>query len=237
VKEERAVTGLLRIGIAALLLLGACGRKSDATRPHFEDAMRAYLERRGDICLTRTTWPIDVTPRDVAMGSRDAVQMPVFERLGLVRSSDATVDVVTDDGAIPVPVRRYELTEAGLRDYRSHEIGVNESGEKVAVSDLCAAKLSLAKVVGWDVATTATPGEPPRAVVSYTYEVAADAWTRDPEIQRVLPAVARVIAGAGAAELKESFVLTASGWVALELLPGEVRVVDNPPRLAAPGNP
>jgi hypothetical protein len=231
------MTGLRRIAIASLLLLGACDRKTDATRAHFEDGLRAYLERRGDLCLAKNTWPIDVTPQDVAAGTRDAIQMPVFERLGLVRASDATVDVSTDDGSLPVQVKRYELTEAGLRSFRSREVGVNAAGEKVAAGDLCAAKLSLAQVVGWDRPAATTPGERPRAVVSYTYEIAAEPWTRDPEAQRVLPLVARVIGGAGSAQMKESFTLTADGWVADDLLPGDVRVVSNPPRPPAPGNP
>jgi hypothetical protein len=231
------MTGLPRIAILPLLLLGACGKKADVTQANFEDGMRTYLERRGDLCLAKTTWPIDVTPHDVAMGTRDAIQMPVFERLGLVRSSDATGEVTTDDGSLPVEVKRYELTEAGLRSYRTREIGVNAAGEKVAAGDLCAAKLSLAKVVGWDLPAATTPGDRRRAVVSYTYEVAAEPWTREPEMERVLPLVAHVVAGAGSAQMKESFTLTADGWVADDLLPGDVRVVSNPPRPPAPGNP
>ena len=226
--------------IVPLLLLGACGKKSDATREHFEVGLRAYLERRGDLCLAKPTWPIDVTPHDVAVGTRDAVQMPVLERLGLVRSSEATADVTTGDGALPVEVRRYELTEAGLRDYRAREIGVNSAGERVDAGDLCVARLSLAKVVGWEVAPAgsgAAPGaERAHAEVSYTYDVAAAPWTRDPEVKRVLPMVARVVEGAGSATLKEAFTLTPDGWVADELLPGDVRVVSNPSRPRAPGN-
>ena len=232
----------LAILIVPLLLLGACGKKSDATREHFEDGLRAYLERRGDLCLAKSTWPIDVTPHDVAVGTRDAVQMPVLERLGLVRSSEATTEVTTGDGVLPVEVRRYELTEAGLRDYRAREIGVNAAGERVAAGDLCVARLSLATVVGWEMAppgsgaSAAGGAERAHAEVSYTYGVAAEWWTRDAEVKRVLPMMARVVEGAGKATLKESFTLTPDGWVADELLPRDVRVVSNPPRPGAPGN-
>jgi len=231
------VKDLLPVAIVPLLLLGGCGRKTDATRTSFEEGMRAYLERRGDLCLAKNRWPIDVSPRDVAIGTRDALQMPIFERLGLVRSSDATVDVIGDDGSIPVAVKRYELTEAGLRNYRSHEIGVNAAGERVAAEDFCAAQLSLAKVVSWQLPAAVSPGDRQHAVVSYTYEVAAEPWARDPEIARALPLVARVVGGAGSMELEESFTLTPEGWVADDLLPGDVRVVSNPPRPPAPGNP
>jgi hypothetical protein len=225
---------LLRMATVALVLAGGCGKRADATRANFEEGLRAYLERRGDLCLGKPAWPIDVSPRDVAASTREALQMPVFERLGLARSSDVTVDVSTADGTVPVEVKRYELTEAGLRDYRSHEIGVNVSGDKVAAGDFCVAKLSLSRVTRWEILPTAGDARP-KAVVSYRYEVAAEPWTRDPEVQRVLPAVARVVNGARSSELKESFTLTGDGWVADELLPGEVRFVSNRP--AAPGNP
>jgi hypothetical protein len=45
----------------------------------------------------------------------------------------------------------------------------------------------------------------------------------DPEALRVFPAIARLVAGAGKAELKEGLVLYPTGWVASEL--------------AAPGTP
>jgi hypothetical protein len=221
----------------------ACGKKTDPTQAHFEEGMRAYLERRGDLCLAKYEWPIDVSAHDAAVGTRDALQMPVLERLGLVRSSDFTINVNRDDGVVPVDVKRYELTEAGLADFRSREVGVNPAGEKLVSSDFCVAKLSLDKVVGWEVHGGAGPGDSPRAVISYTYAVASDPWTHDPEIQRVLPAVARVIAGAGTATLEETFALRPEGWVAVDLVAGDGRIVSNPlgpkepKRPAAPGNP
>jgi hypothetical protein len=221
--------------LAVVGLLGGCAKKTDPMRAGFEEGLRAYLERRGDFCIGKATWPVDVWPRDVTAGTRDALQMPVFERLGIVSSRKVTIDTPTDDGTIPAEVTRYELTPAGLQDYRSHEIGVNGAGEKVVAGDFCVARLSLSKITSWELAAPAAPGDRTRAVVAYTYEVATDPWTRDPEVQRVLPAVARVISGAGTAELKEPFTLTPQGWVADDLLPGDVRYVSNRP--AAPGNP
>jgi hypothetical protein len=228
----------LVVGLAALACLaGGCARKTDASRVNFESGMRAYLERRGDLCLAKDTWPIDVTAQDIKARSRDAVQMPVFERLGLVRSSDVVFDVNADDAPHAVEVKRYELTEAGRRDFREHEIGVNPAGQKITAGDFCVARLSLAKVVGWELSTGPAPDTASHAVVSYTYEVEADPWTKDPEAQKVLPAVARVVNGAESVELTESFTLTPDGWVADQLLPGDVRMTSNPPRPAAPGNP
>lgn len=56
------------------------------------------------------------------------------------------------------------------------------------------------------------------ALVSYTYHAAAPAVARDPRLGRAFPAVARLLAGDGKAELVEGFTLTSSGWTANELL-------------------
>jgi hypothetical protein len=66
--------------------------------------------------------------------------------------------------------------------------------------------------------------------VAYTYAVEAPDWARDPAFQRVYPAVARVLAGAGKAELKEGFTRTADGWLANELVPAEPLARREPPQ-------
>ena len=50
--------------------------------PRFTRAMNTYLEKRGDLCLAKSSWPIDVTQHEIDIGARNAVQMPVLERLG-----------------------------------------------------------------------------------------------------------------------------------------------------------
>ncbi|MES1206268.1 MAG: hypothetical protein ABUS79_10065, partial [Pseudomonadota bacterium] len=85
-----------------------------------------------------------------------------------------------------------------------------------AGADLCVVKLGLGDVQRWELQPQATP---PSALVNYTYTVDAPGWTRDPGFQRVFPAVARVIRGAGTAQLVEGFTLTADGWTANQLLP------------------
>ena len=80
-----------------------------------------------------------------------------------------------------------------------------------AQGDFCAAKLSLDKVVSWDL-------QQRHAVVTYTYKVDAAPWTRDSELQKVFPMVAGVVRGAGTATLQETFTLTDKGWIAVDLL-------------------
>ena len=213
--------------LASILVLTACAKKTDATVANFTAAMNEYLAQRGDLCLGKSTWPIDVTERDTLTGARDAVQMPVLEKLGLVSSADAIAEIKDEDQVTTVPARRYQLTEAGKRYYLSRETGaVTPTGEKVLASDLCAARLSLDKVVGWKLGD----GEQRQAIVTYTYHVEAPEWIETPEARRVFPAVDRVLRGEGAAQLTEGFVLTEQGWVANELAPARALVAEKSPR-------
>jgi hypothetical protein len=208
------------------VLVGACHAKpapdrNAANQDNFARGMVAYLAARGELCLGKE-FPLDVTEREFQLRARNAVQMPALEHLGLVTSSAAMGQITTEDGPVAVPVTRFELTEAGRHYYRTQP-GVGEGqrahgvGEgQRAHGDLCVAKLSLNKVVSWEMAAEKGARS---AVVSYTYHVEAAPWTRVPEIKAVFPAVDRVVMGADSALLKEGFTLTNDGWVANELLP------------------
>ncbi len=196
-------------------VLGACHDTQAPSKQNFSVALRAYLAVRGELCLGKSEWPIDVTKREAELGTRDAKQMPVLERLGLVSSKDAIAERKNEEDLVHVPVKRYELTAAGQKYYQVRK-RENSQGKVVASSDLCAAELSLDQVKRWQVST----GENgrPSAVLWYTYRVAPAPWTTDPEIQTVFPLVARVIHGAGTDELREEVTLGRDGWVAEELL-------------------
>jgi hypothetical protein len=213
--------GVIPIVVLAASLAG-CHKKTDASRENFTQAIRTYLERRGDLCVAKYAWPIDVPEVPARPGARDAVQMPVLEKLGIVTSSAAVVDAPSGR---QVRVMRYELTEEGRKCY------IARPGEPDGQKDLCVAHLSLDKVVSWDTSRDES-GE--HVVVSYTYRVEAPPWVRDAEAQRVFPAVARLLQGAGSAELKETLTLATDGWVANELLAPAKPIASRPP---APGNP
>jgi hypothetical protein len=197
---------------ATLIASTACDDARTASEAHFTTGMQAYLTRRGDLCVGKPTWPIDVTRAEMIGGSRDAVQMPVLERLGLVTGTDAVAEVSTEDGPVKTDVRRYTLTPEGLRYYLPRDA----SPGRPASYDFCAAKLTLEKVVGWDKPTSNVVGS--HTTVEYTYRAAPAPWTSNPEAMRVFPMVARVVRGAGTDRLKEGFTLTDKGWVADELL-------------------
>ena len=206
------------IGLYALCLivLGAC--TTQANRENFTQGMNAYLAKRGDLCLAKYDWPIDVTPAEFAAGARNAVQMPVLQKLGLVDVSDVSVETKTDNAVVAAKVKRYQLTESGKKYYLTHELrSLAADGSKTLHQrDFCVAKLSLDKIVGWDPPTTVNARK--ETVVTYTYTVEAAPWLQDPGAKRVFPLVDRVVQGARVAQFQEAFALTKDGWVAKDLL-------------------
>ena len=212
-------TALQRMFLTAGLLAApaGCTSKTEATRANFERGMQAYLAQRGDLCIGWSRWPIDVTDHAIAVGAADAVQLPVLERLGIVTSTVLPVRV--GGRATPFNVRRYRLTTKGGERYMeraTHVLVVPDDPTAASRADFCVAKLSLAKVESWDVQKSPTATT---ATVNYTYTVEAPAWTADAGFRKVFPAVARVLGGAGTAQLVEGFTLTGAGWTANELLP------------------
>jgi hypothetical protein len=214
-KAEAFVSALL--ALAALAGAAGCRSKAGPSRDTFTRGMQAYVAARGDLCISRATWPVDVSENDVAIGTNDAVQMPVLERLGLVRSQVLPVRV--NGVATPLHVRRYQLTSAGREHYldrRTREPMLPDDPAAARHGDFCVLRLALGQVESWEVQKNGAA--PPTAVVSYTYTVDAPAWTNDAGFRKAFPAVARLIGGAGSAQLVEGFTLTADGWTANELL-------------------
>jgi hypothetical protein len=195
------------LAVVAVLTMAACAGNAEPDAKVFSAAMNSYLARRGDLCLAKPTWPIDLTQREIDSGARNALQLPVLERLGLVASTVAEIDI-NDEGTLHhMSVRRYQLTGAGRKHYVM----------RGATGDFCAARLSLDRVVSWQL-NDGGADKRRHAVVSYTYHADAAPWTSDAQIQKVFPMVASVVQGAGTAQLQEAFTLTSSGWVADDLL-------------------
>jgi hypothetical protein len=208
-------TKKLALSFLACAGLVACHEKSAPTPENFTRALTAYLAERGELCVGKTEWPIDLTQRERELGIRDAKQMPVLERLGLVSSSDAITTRKTEDGTVEISVKRYELTPLGLTYYHPR-VTTDGQGKTTSRPDFCVATLTLDQIKSSQV-TTSSSGQK-SAVVFYTYHVAPAPWTADPEAQQVFPAVAHVIQGAGKDELREELTFTDQGWVANELL-------------------
>lgn len=193
----------------ALLALAGCARPDpDAPlRASFETGLRSFLAGGHDqVCLGMVDWPIDLTEAEAGAKSRHAVQLPVFEKLGLAKSEVVPVPKSAEnpEGAI----KRYTLTDEGRRYYRPNAWTTRDGA--VHPNDFCVARIALARVEDWKIDAAHQV-----ATVSYTYSIEPAPWLQDADAQRVLPMVAKVVQGAGGGlRMHQGFTHGPQGWVA-----------------------
>jgi hypothetical protein len=214
--QRRLTATLGAVALAALALAGCSKPDPDADlRTAFESGLRSFLADGHDqVCLGMYDWPIDLTEAEAGAQSRHAVQLPVFEKLGLATSTVLPVprSAENPDGAI----KRYTLTDEGRKYYKPHAYQARNGAAHA--NDFCVAQISLDKVQGWQLDTH--DAQHASATVSYSYHIVPAPWLQDAEAQRVLPMVARVIKGAdGSLQLHQGFTKGQQGWVAV---PGAV---------------
>src|ERR1700741_844748 len=120
------------IGLMCISSMAICANPVQPNKKMLETALTKYLAKQGDLCVGKFDWPIDISQRDVESSTRDAVQLPVMEKLGLVASSSESVMRKGEgDVETPVPVQRYVLTDAGKKFYLKKETAsVASSGKK-----------------------------------------------------------------------------------------------------------
>lgn len=197
---------------ATLSIMPACSTHADrsaATRENFTIALNDFLAARGDLCLAMFDWPLDLTPAEAGAGASHAVQLPVFEKLGLVTSTVVSVPKTKENSQ--GVVKRYALTDEGRQYYKPHSYKSRNGTEHPR--DICVAQITLDKVTDWQL--DAQDAQHPAAMVSYTYRIEPAPWLRDADAQRVLPMVTRVIDGAGGRlQLHQGFTLGEHGWTA-----------------------
>jgi hypothetical protein len=208
-------TTSLIASLTGLALLSACGSKTDANEKNFGAALTQYFEKKGDLCLGMTKWPVDVTEADqLAKKSWPggvADRMAALETLGLVKAEDAEVGT----GA-KAKVRRYALTDAAKPFVHEREavrvVGMGSS-EKTKLTDLCWGKKTLDKVVKWE--GPLKLGDYQEASVTYTYKIdqLAD-WAKKPEFQAAFIGAKEMINAAGSKESRHGVKLTSAGWEA-----------------------
>jgi hypothetical protein len=216
-RKQNMVRALCVLGFAAAL--AGCNKAkpaehaAKADHATFAAALNSYLSHKGNLCLAKYDWPVNVEYKDGPITERDAVQMPVLEKLGVVTAKDAMVEVKNGDGTVQKKVRQYTLSSEGSKFYLRQPVQVpTPGGGKVThPGDLCVAKLTLDKVIGWEPPQT-FDGKTQTAVM-FTYKLDAAPWMRMPEALRAFPMAARVIEGAGTMQLREGFHLTTDGWV------------------------
>lgn len=206
------------LSLIALTLFAGCHDKTqDLSQENFTATVNDFLAQRGHLCLAKYDWPIYATTDDQAAGTRDAVQMPVLEKLGLVVGKDVVVERTDSTGKkITANARQYQLTAEGQKYYlHIPEVIATANSRVTHPADFCAATLTLDKVVGWE-RPTQVEGKTATSVI-YTYKVEPAPWAKDADVQRVFPMIKRVIEGAGTMQLREGVHLTSNGWVADEV--------------------
>jgi len=202
--------------LLVLALLAACSSPSELAPENFRRGMIEYLQQRGHLCLAKYDWPLDVPRSEFDQGTRNALQMPVLEKLGLVTGEDTTAEQKNDDEVTAVPVRRYRLTEAGKPFFITRAFTSAAGERKVERGDICAATLTLDRIVA--VESPGNAPHPDQVSVSYTYNIDAAPWTQAPEFRKVFPLIDRMVHGAHQTQLKQGFTRTDAGWVASDLL-------------------
>jgi hypothetical protein len=207
------------LSLIALSLFAGCHDKSqDVSQENFTGAINDFLGQRGHLCLAKYDWPIYATTDDQAAGTRDAVQMPVLEKLNLVAGKDVVVER-TDPASgkkITANARQYQLTDEGKKYYlQIPEVVATANSRVTHPADFCAATLKLDKVVGWE-RPAQVDGKTATSVI-YTYKIEPATWAQNADVQRVFPMIKRVIEGAGTMQLREGVHLTSNGWVADEV--------------------
>jgi hypothetical protein len=210
-QDPRTALRIAAAACAAIALLASTGcTKPDPDAPlraSFETSLRSFMADGHDqLCLAMYDWPIDLTEAEAGAKSRHAVQLPVFEKLGLARSEIVSVPKSTEnpDGA----VKRYTLTDEGRKYYKPHAYTARDGAAHQ--NDFCVARISLARVEDWKI-----DAQHQAATVSYTYAIEPAPWLQDADARRVLPMVAKVIQGAnGGLRMHQGFTQGPQGWVA-----------------------
>ena len=239
-ESVKNIVGGWVVAVGALSVAGAAQAAMDPSQKQLTRAVQAFLADHGDLCMAKYTWPRDVTPADEETRSNDSIQLPVLERLGIVRSVEIPV-TRADSGApgsnesqpaarMPVPaepasgsaepvpdrpalIRRYSLTQKGKQYYlRKKHIVVGPHDQPTEHdADFCVAHLTLDKVVKW------SPPEPVHdhleTVVRYTYRIKPADWLDDPEARKVFPIVDRIIRGEGRMLMSATVRLQDGKWV------------------------
>ena len=213
---KTAVLATITAGILAGL--SACNNHVSINEKDLTLGMNQYLDQRGDLCLAKNSWPIDVTQREMQSLARNAVQLPIMEKLGLVSSIITTAEKRDEDGVHSLNVRRFSLTDAGKKYYLVKEMRSmrSDGSTKIDQGDLCVARLGLDKIVKWE--EIKSDDKKQRVQITYSYKILSAApWTSDAEIRKAFPMVAQLLQGAGTMQLQETLKFSDHGWIANEL--------------------
>lgn len=213
--------------VIGIVSLTACGSKTDANEKNFGAAMSQYFEKKGELCLNITKWPVDVSEMDERLAKSfqtgTSSRMSALRDVGLVKEEVVDVDIIGMMGkptGAKVKVKRYSLTEAAKPFIQTKEVSSVGLNGKTAVpqSDFCWGKKALEKIIKWE--GPMKFGDYQEANITYTYKINNVApWATKPSIQMAFPAIKSVLDGASKNQLKHGVKLTSEGWEARGLDP------------------
>lgn len=208
--------------VAMTILLAGCGSKTDANEKNFGAAVGQYLDKKGELCLNITKWPVDVNDMDLrlqkTMPTGTAGRMAALEAVGLAKSEDTDVDIMGIMGkptGAKAKIKRYNLTDAAKPFEQTKEVErIGLSGKtKETQTDLCWGKKALDKVVKWE--GPMKFGDYQEANVKYQYKIEGLAeWAKKPEFLAAFPYVGQITEDAGKKEQQHGVKLTSVGWEA-----------------------
>lgn len=207
----------LIFGATLFLLLSGCSSKTEPSEKNFAAAISAYLEKKGELCLSAETWPIDVPVRELRMESRssDATRMSAMKDVGLVASSVQEIETKSWDGkpsGRKTKVTRYALTEKGMSFFRPDAVSTSAKPDERRGS-LCYGQKALDKIVKWD--GPIKLGDYQEAGVKYLYKIDDLAeWAKDEKIQTTYPSIKYDVDGIGKTQQSHGVKITSIGWEA-----------------------
>jgi hypothetical protein len=206
------------------VLLAGCGSKTDANEKNFSAAIEQYLDKKGELCLNITRWPVDVDAMELrlqkTLPTATAGRMAALEAVGLVTGADIEIEAVGFDGKPNggmLKVKRYTMTDAAKPFARTEE--VERFGAKGKTretrTDLCWGKKVLHNVVKWE--GPRTFGDYQEALVQYQYKIDGLAeWAKKPEFLVAFPGIGRMVDDPAKKE-QHIVKLTNLGWEAAGL--------------------
>jgi hypothetical protein len=171
----------------------------------FKPVIAEYLRDKGHLCLGKFSWPIAVSEQERQAGTKDARQMPILEKHGLVVASSAG----------PAGTQ-YELSESGRKYYLAKRTVTRGPGDAPVVhpGDVCGATLELDQVIKWQ--TPEVIDGHPQTTVKFTYRIVAPAdWIVAADTNQVFPMVHKILTGAGWLQLEQAFAWSDDRWVAV----------------------
>jgi hypothetical protein len=219
-QERTSMKNAIAATLVTTILLTGCGSKTDANEKNFGAAIKQYLDKKGELCLNLTRWPIDISQDDLrrqkGFQPGTAGTMAALEAVGLTKGTDTDVQAKSFDGrpnGVTFKVKRYTLTDAAKpyeRQKEASSIGLNGRTTELR-TDLCWGKKVLDKVVKWE--GPMKFGDYQEARVKYQYQIDGLAdWVRKPEFLAAFPYVGKLIEGAGKDEQQHGVKLTSQGW-------------------------